>query len=100
MPERRVDFSFGIGYGDDIDKAYEALRAVISRNDKILSSPAPFMAVGNLGASSVDLTVRVWCKSADYWDVFFYMNEFVKKEFDKQGISIPFPQSDVHIVKD
>ncbi len=100
MPERRVDFSFGIGYGDDIDKAYEALRAVISRNDKILSSPAPFMAVGNLGASSVDLTVRVWCKSADYWDVFFYMNEFVKKEFDKQGISIPFPQQDVHIVKD
>ena len=100
MPERRVDFTFGIGYGDDIDKAYEAIRAVIARKPEILTTPEPFMAVANLGESSVDIVVRVWAKSENYWDVFFYMNEFVKKEFDKQGISIPFPQRDIHIVKE
>ena len=103
MPERRVDFSFGIGYGDDIDKAYAAIKAVIDRNDKIIKDQPgrePFMKVGNWGDSSVDITVRVWVDSANYWDVYFYMNEFVKKEFDAQGISIPFPQRDVHIIKD
>ncbi|MBP5418723.1 MAG: mechanosensitive ion channel [Bacteroidales bacterium] len=103
MPERRVDFTFGIGYGDDIDKAYAAIKAVIDRNEKIIKDQPgrePFMHVGNLGDNSVDITVRVWVESANYWDVFFYMNEFVKKEFDAQGISIPFPQRDVHIVKD
>lgn len=98
MSERRVDFTFGIGYGDDIDKAYAAIKTVIDAQSKILKDPAPFMAVSNLGESSVDIVVRVWVKAADYWDVFFYMNEFVKKEFDKQNISIPFPQRDVHII--
>ncbi|MCI5777275.1 MAG: mechanosensitive ion channel [Bacteroidales bacterium] len=100
LPERRVDLTFGIGYGDDIDKAYEAIRAVIARKPEILTTPEPFMAVSNLGDNSVDIVVRIWVKSEDYWAVFFYMNEFVKKEFDKQGISIPFPQRDVHIIKD
>lgn len=100
MPERRVDLSFGIGYSDSIDQAYDAIRAVIARNADILQTPAPFMAVGSLGDSSVNITVRLWVKSENYWSVFFYMNEFVKKEFDKQGISIPFPQRDVHIVKE
>ena len=103
MPERRVDLSFGIGYGDDIDKAYAAIKAVIDRNEKIIKDQPgrePFMRVGNLGDNSVDITVRVWVDSANYWDVFFYMNEFVKKEFDAQGISIPFPQRDVHIIKE
>ncbi len=100
LPERRVDLTFGIGYGDDIDKAYAAIKAVIDRKPEILSTPAPFMAVSNLGDNSVDIVVRIWTKSEDYWTVYFYMNEFVKKEFDKQGISIPFPQRDVHIIKD
>lgn len=100
QPERRVDFTFGIGYGDDIDKAYAAVKAVINRNDKILKTPEPFMGVSNLGDNSVDIAVRVWVKSEDYWNVFFYMNEFVKKEFDTQKISIPFPQHEVHIIKD
>ncbi len=101
LPERRVDFEFGIGYSDDIDKAYDAIRVVISRCDKIINEPAPpFMAVSKLADSSVNIVVRVWTKSENYWSVFFYMNEFVKKEFDKQGISIPFPQRDVHIVKE
>ncbi len=100
METRRVDFTFGIGYGDDIDKAYAAIKAVIDRKAEILKDPAPFMAVSNLGDNSVDIVVRVWAKSADYWGVYFYMNEFVKKEFDAQNISIPFPQRDVHIIKD
>lgn len=100
LPERRVDFTFGIGYGDDIDKAYAAIKTVIDRKPEILKNPEPFMAVSNLGENSVDIVVRLWVKSEDYWTVFFYMNEFVKKEFDKQGISIPFPQRDVHIIKE
>lgn len=94
---RRVDFTFGIGYNDDIDKAYAAIKAVIDRNDKIKKDPAPFMAVSNLGASSVDIVCRLWVDSADYWTVYFYMNENVKKEFDAQNISIPYPQQDIHI---
>jgi small conductance mechanosensitive channel len=94
---RRVDFTFGIGYNDDIDKAYAAIKAVIDRNDKIKKDPAPFMAVSNLGASSVDIVCRLWVDSADYWTIYFYMNEFVKKEFDAQNISIPYPQQDIHI---
>lgn len=100
MPERRVDFTFGIGYSDSIDKAYDAIKAVIDRNELILKDPAPFMAVGNLGESSVDITVRIWVKSENYWSVFFYMNEYIKKEFDAQGINIPFPQREVRIIKD
>ncbi|MCW3805648.1 mechanosensitive ion channel family protein [Plebeiibacterium marinum] len=96
---RRVDFSFGIGYGDDIDKAKGIILDVISQNDKIFETPEPFVAVGELADSSVNITTRVWCKGEDYWGVFFYMNEAVKKAFDKQGVSIPFPQTDVHLFK-
>ncbi len=95
--QRRVDFSFGIGYSDDIDKAKSVIKQVIESNDKILKEPAPFIAVGELADSSVNLTTRVWSAGADYWEVFFFMNEMVKKEFDKQGVSIPFPQTDVHL---
>lgn len=102
QPERRVDLTFGIGYGDDIDQAYDAIRAVIGRNQHILTDAGhePFMAVSSLGDSSVNIVVRVWVRSENYWSVFFYMNEFVKKEFDARKISIPFPQQDVHIIKD
>ncbi|MFO8001453.1 MAG: mechanosensitive ion channel [Marinilabilia sp.] len=96
-PERRVDFTFGIGYGDDIDKAKQVITEVIERDERIFKDPAPFIGVINLGDSSVDLVVRVWASAADYWGIFFDMQETVKKSFDQQGISIPFPQRDVHL---
>ncbi len=95
--ERRVDFTFGIGYSDDIDKTKSVLRELINADERILKTPEAFVAVSELGDSSVNFAVRVWVKGENYWPVFFDMNERVKKEFDKQGISIPFPQRDVHI---
>ncbi|MCU4176197.1 mechanosensitive ion channel family protein [Carboxylicivirga sp. N1Y90] len=100
QPTRRVDFTFGIGYGDDIDKARDVIKEVISRHDKILKDPEAFIGVVEHGDSSVNLVTRVWANAEDYWDVYFFMMEFVKKEFDKQGISIPFPQRDVHLIKE
>ncbi len=96
---RRVDFTFGIGYDDDIDKAKETLMALIKADERIFTDPAPFIAVSELADSSVNFAVRVWAKSSDYWGIFFDMNENVKKEFDKQKISIPYPQTDVHLHK-
>lgn len=97
--ERRVDFTFGIGYGDDIDKAKDIMMKLIEAEPKILKTPEPFLAVSELADSSVNFTMRVWVKSQDYWDVYFPMIENVKKTFDKEGISIPFPQMDVHTYK-
>jgi small conductance mechanosensitive channel len=96
-PTRRWDKVFGIGYGDDFDKAKTIIMKFIESDDRFLKDPAPFVRVGNLGDSSVDITVRAWVKTPDYWAVNFDMIENVKKEFDKQGISIPFPQRDVHL---
>ncbi len=97
--KRRVDFVFGIGYDDDIDKAKEVIRSVAQSHDKVMTDPEPFIAVKELADSSVNFAVRLWVNAADYWDVHFYMNEMVKKEFDKQNISIPYPQTDVHVQK-
>lgn len=97
QPTRRVDWTFGIGYGDDIDKAYDVLKRLLSEDERILQEPEPFMALKELGDSSVDITVRAWVNSADYWGVFFRMNEEVYKTFDKEELSIPFPQRDVHL---
>jgi len=94
---RRVDFTFGIGYNDDIDHAKSVLFKVIGENKLVMNDPAPFVAVSELADSSVNLVVRVWAKTEDYWDVYFYMQETVKKEFDKEKISIPFPQRDIHM---
>uniref|UniRef100_UPI004047D99C mechanosensitive ion channel family protein n=1 Tax=Roseivirga sp. TaxID=1964215 RepID=UPI004047D99C len=96
-PTRRWDKVFGIGYGDDFDKAKSIIMKLIENDDRFLKDPAPFARVGNLGDSSVDITVRAWVNTPDYWDVNWDMIENVKKEFDKQGISIPFPQRDVHL---
>ena len=96
-PVRRVDFTFGIGYNDDIDKAKQVIMGIIEKDERILKDPAPFVGVINLGESSVDLVTRVWANAGDYWDIFFEMQETVKKEFDRQGVSIPFPQTDVHL---
>lgn len=99
MPTRRVDLSYGIGYNDDIDKAREVLLKVINSNKLVLKDPEPFIAVAELGDSSVNFAVRLWVNAADYWTVAFFMNENVKKAFDKENISIPFPQMDVHLDK-
>lgn len=94
---RRVEWIFGIGYGDDVDKAYEVLDRLIEADDRILTDPAPFRAVHALADSSVNIVARVWVNAADYWPVFFQMNEQVYKTFDKEGLHIPFPQRDLHV---
>jgi small conductance mechanosensitive channel len=99
-PQRRVDFTFGIGYGDDIDKARNIIKRLIDEDARILKDPAPFVAVSELADSSVNFAVRVWANAADYWGIFFDMNENVKKAFDKEGVSIPFPQTDVHLFQE
>jgi len=100
MPTRRIDFSFGIGYGDDIDKAREVLMKMTEKDDRILKEDnPPQVMVEALGDSSVNLKLRVWIKTDDYWDVFFDYTEAGKKQFDAANISIPFPQRDVHIYK-
>lgn len=97
MPTRRIDFSFGIGYGDSIDKAKAALESLVAADSRILKDPAHLIAIEALADSSVNFKVRVWVNTADYWGVYFDTIEAVKKKFDAENISIPFPQRDVHI---
>ena len=96
---RRVDLMFGIGYGDDLLKAKKVLNQIVASDERILSEPAPTVAVSELADSSVNFIVRPWVKTPDYWDVYFDLTEKVKLTFDKEGISIPFPQMDVHLNK-
>jgi small conductance mechanosensitive channel len=93
---RRVDMTFGIGYDDDIDKSRSVIQGIINKDERVLKDPAPLVVVSELADSSVNFTVRVWTKSGDYWGVFFDTTEAVKKQFDAEEISIPFPQQDVH----
>ena len=94
---RRVDFVFGIGYGDDIKKAKNILERIVAEDIRVLKDPAPVVAVSELADSSVNFVVRPWVKTADYWAVYFDITEKVKLTFDNEGISIPFPQQDVHM---
>ncbi len=94
---RRVDFVFGIGYDDDLKKAKQLLVEIINGDDRILKDPAPVVAVSELADSSVNFIVRPWVKSGDYWAVYWDITEKVKLTFDNQGISIPYPQQDVHM---
>ncbi|OEU69198.1 MAG: mechanosensitive ion channel protein [Desulfobacterales bacterium S5133MH16] len=94
---RRVDLVMGIGYGDDIDKAKKIMADVLAKDERILKDPAPNIAVVELADSSVNFVVRPWVKLEHYWDVYFDTTENIKKSFDAQGISIPFPQRDVHM---
>jgi len=89
--------TFGIGYNDSIDKAREIILRVGKECPHILEDPAQGVVVASLGDSSVNLATRPFCNSENYWDTFFYMQEHVKKAFDAEGISIPFPQMDVHV---
>ena len=98
MPTRRIDFSFGIGYEDDIDKAKDILLKMAQKDDRVLKDEnPPEVMVEALADSSVNLKLRTWVKAEDYWSLFFDTTENVKKQFDAAGISIPFPQQDVHV---
>ena len=93
---RRVDFSFGVEYGTDFELAKSTIMEVISKDSRILKDPAPFIELGALADSSVNITVRVWVNAADYWGVNFDMNKNVYATFNEKGISFPFPQLTVH----
>ncbi|MEP3329599.1 mechanosensitive ion channel domain-containing protein [Sedimentitalea sp.] len=96
---RRVDLVFGIDYGDDAGKAMQIILDQVNADNRVLKDPEPWVRVTNLGDSSVDLTTRIWCNAADYWDLKFQMTRGVKEAFDAQGISIPYPHQ-VEIKKD
>ena len=96
---RRVDFTIGIGYDDDIDQAKEVIMGVISKDERVHKDPAPFIAVSELADSSVNFTLRVWAEVTDYWGVYFDNLEAIKKALDAANISIPYPQTDVHLHK-
>lgn len=94
---RRVDWEFGIAYGDDYSKAKEVLSRLLDADARVLKDPAYFIALTSLGESSVNIVVRAWVNAADYWGVYFDMNEKVYKTFAQENLNIPFPQLDVHL---
>jgi small conductance mechanosensitive channel len=94
---RRIDMIFGISYGDDIPKAEQVLQKILDSHDRVLADPAPMVRVHELGDSSVNFAVRPWVEMDDYWDVYWDITRSVKMRFDEEGISIPFPQRDVHM---
>lgn len=93
---RRVDWVFGVEYGEEIGKVRAVIQRIIKNDPRILDTPAPLIALSTLNASSVDITVRVWVKASDYWSVLFDINEIVYDTFNKEGINFPFPQLTVH----
>jgi len=97
--ERRVDIVAGVSYRDNLDKVHKVLNEILVSDKRILKDPAPTIAVLELGSSSVNFAIRPWVKTSDYWDVFFSLQEQIKKRFDAEGITIPFPQQDVHLHK-
>ena len=96
---RRIDLVAGVSYSDDLDKVRKVLEDILAKDERILKAPAPTIGVLELADSSVNLAVRPWVKTSDYWDVYFATQESIKKQFDAAGISIPFPQRDVHLHK-
>lgn len=97
LTTRRIDMVIGIGYNDNIGQARDVIKSVVESNDMVLSDPAPSIAVSELGASSIDLNVRPWVNSADYWPTRAALLEDIKVALDAAGISIPYPQQDVHM---
>ena len=95
--KRRVDMTFGIGYADDVPKAEKVLTEIIDGHEKVLKDPKPVVKLHELGESSVNFVVRPWAKTDEYWDVYWDVTREVKRRFDEEGISIPFPQRDVHV---
>lgn len=96
---RRVDMVFGIGYNDDLRKAKEIIKGILDADKRVLADPEPLVAVAELADSSVNFNVRPWCNSSDYWSLYFDTHESIKLAFDEAGISIPYPQMDVHMDK-
>ena len=96
---RRIDLVAGVSYGDSLDLVKATLEQILAEDDRILTDPAPTIAVLELADSSVNFAVRPWVKEEDYWDVRFDTQEKIKQRFDEKGISIPFPQQDVHLIK-
>nr|WP_296649464.1 mechanosensitive ion channel domain-containing protein [Romboutsia sp. 13368] len=96
-PTRRVDLIFSVGYENDITHVKEVLNKIVERNKLILKDPAPFVAVSAHSASSVDFIVRAWCNTENYWSIYYDLLEEVKITFDKENISIPYPQMDLHL---
>ena len=95
-PLRRVDFTVAVEYGEDIDKVRKALKDILDKDERVLLEPAPVIVLGALADSSVNITVRVWVKSENYWNVFFQTNETIYNEFNRQGINFPYPQLTIH----
>lgn len=96
---RRLDMLFGIGYGDNMDKAKSLIEEIVKADNRVLDKPPYQIFIESLGDSSVNIKVRMWTKNEDYWNVWLEMSEKVKKTFDSNGVSIPFPQRDVHLYK-
>ena len=96
METRRVDWTVGVDYGEDIDKVKRIVEGLIAADSRILQTPAPVIALQALDASSVNVTIRVWVPNAEYWNVYFEMNKKIYDEFNKQGIDFPFPQLTIH----
>lgn len=95
---RRVDCTFGVGYESDLDKVKKVIGDVIAENPNIKTDPAPVIGVGDLGANAVIMDCKVWCETASFFDVKYYLEENIKKAFDREGINIPYPQMDIRIV--
>ncbi len=96
-PTRRIDLVASVGYGDDVDQAKDVLRAILDAHPKVLKDPAPVVEVLEMADSSVNLVVRPWVDTADYWAVYFDLNRSIKLELERSGLTIPFPQRDVHV---
>lgn len=94
---RRLDLVFGVSYSDDLEKVKKSITKILKSYKSVLKEPAATVAVSELADSSVNLVVRPWVKREDYWTTHFYLHEKIKKQFDKEGISIPFPQRDLHV---
>jgi small conductance mechanosensitive channel len=97
---RRVDMTVGVSYADPIDKVKEVLADILAKDSRILQDPSPIIGLIQLADSSVNFAVRPWVKTEDYWAVYFDLHETIKKRFDAEGISIPFPQQDIHVYKE
>lgn len=95
---RRVDMTIGVSYDADLDKTGDVLMDVVTAHEKVLKDPAPVVKVVNLGDNSVDFVVRPWSKTSDYWDVYFDLHKQIKQRLDQEGIGIPYPQRDLHLV--
>lgn len=97
---RRCDMTFGVSYSDDLDKVQAILMEMLKADVRVLPEPEPMVVVSELGDSSINFAVRPWVNKADYWGLYFDMQKAVKQRFDKEGISIPFPQRDVHLFRE